>query len=125
MRLTEHSIKSLAKLGDAIVNFLASALLTLHAGLPKGVKVADKLLREVAVEEGLHRRGSLGPEDLFEALVGYAWLKGVKVECMLEVMYRSALGAESEGEALRRGLAALLRDILQNDWANDVVRGKG
>ncbi|RLE88872.1 MAG: hypothetical protein DRJ67_00825 [Thermoprotei archaeon] len=125
MPLAERSVRSLARLGDAIVNFLASALLTLHAGVPRGIKVADKLLREVALEEGLHRRGQLRPEDLFEALVGYAWLRGVKTEHMLKVMCSPALGAESEEEALKRGLAALLRDILRNDWASEVIGSTG
>jgi len=39
--------KDLARLGDAIVNLIASAILTLHAGLPRGVKVSNKVLTRV------------------------------------------------------------------------------
>ncbi len=104
MARVEGTLKEYAELGDAVVNFVVSAALTLESGKPVGVKVPDKLLRKVAREEGLARLGSLHPEDIFEALAARAWLEGFTCEEMVQLTARG----------LRRGgLEAGLRELLQ------------
>lgn len=99
--------REFARLGDAVVNFVVSAALTLEEGRPVGVKVPDELLRRVAREAGLERRGALQPEDLFEALVARAWLEGLTCEEMV----RAVLAGLREG-GLEGGLRQLLRKLL-------------
>lgn len=102
------SPKELAKLGDALINFIASAALTVSQGYPVGLKVPDKLLRDVAKRAGINRRGSMKSEDLFEALVAYAWLKGVSTEEMLKFVLKGL----REGD-LGDGLYSLLEHLLE------------
>lgn len=102
----EGSLKELARLGDALINFVASAALSLRVGRAQGVKVPDKLLREVASMLGLRGLGELMPEDIVEALVAYSWLKGFSSEEMVKV----ALEGLSKGR-LEEGLAALVRRL--------------
>jgi len=113
------SIRELARLGDAIVNFVASAVLTLKEGRPCGIRVPDALLRRVASRVGLGRLGSVGAEDVLEAVVAYAWLRGFSVERMVEIALE---GARREG--VEEGLAALLGRLSQyRDELLQQVRG--
>ena len=104
MARVEGTLREYAALGDAVVNFVVSAALTLEGGKPVGVKVPDRLLRKVAREAGLERLGRLQPEDLFEALAARAWLEGFSCEEMVRV----AASGLREG-----GLEAALRELLK------------
>jgi len=101
------TLKEYAELGDAIVNFVVSAALTVETGRPVGVKVPDKVLRRVARGEGLTRRGPLQPEDLFEALAARAWLEGFSCEEMINLV----MSGLRRGD-LETGLRELLRALL-------------
>jgi len=105
----EASLRELAELGDAIINFVASAALTMREGRPRGVRVPDKLLRRAAARSGLGGWLDYGPEDLFEAAAAYAWLANrVTLERMVRVVLE---GMGSEGlEGGLAALAGLLRD---------------
>lgn len=103
MTRVEGTVRDYAKLGDAVVNFVVSAALTLAEGRPCGVKVPDKLLRAVAVKGGLSRRGSATPEDLFEALAAHAWLRGLSIDEMIRAVAKG-LGSGD----MANGLEALL-----------------
>lgn len=105
--LSPHEVRRLARLGDAIVNFAISAVLTLKYSTPRGVKVPDKLLREAARGLLTARRG-LGLEDIFEAAVGLAWLSGVSADEMVRAALKAAEGGEDEGEAVSLALRGLL-----------------
>lgn len=109
------SLRELAKLGDAIVNFTASAALTLRDGRPRGVKVPDAVLREVSRRVGIQKLGSLEPEDVLEAVIAYAWLKGYSVEDMVQVTLRGMEGGSIESGlvALVHHLAAYARELVQ------------
>jgi len=107
MARVEGTLKEYAELGDAVVNFVVSAALTLEGGRPVGVKVPDRVLRKVAREEGLARLGPLQPEDAFEALAARAWLEGFTIEEMVRL---TARGLRKGG--LEAGLRELLRALL-------------
>jgi len=71
---------ALARLGDAVVNFLASAALSLAGGAPLGVKVSDRVLDAVYAGSlsqlvGVMPRGFRGA-DIVEAFYGCLWLCG-------------------------------------------------
>jgi len=72
----------LAVLGDAYVNFIYSLALSIKTGGPFGKKVKGKILAEALKKSGLREllpsridRHKLA--DAAEALIIYAWLKGV------------------------------------------------
>lgn len=106
----EGTLKEYAELGDAIVNFVVSAALTVERGRPVGVKVPDRVLRKVAREEGLAKFGLLQPEDLFEALAARAWLEGFDCEEMVKLVV-SGLHMGSLEAGLRKLLRALLSRV--------------
>ena len=72
--------KSLAKLGDGIVNLLYSLVKSKSVGKPDGAKVPDTVLAEAVRQAGIRKyissrqnADSLG--DAAEALIAYSWLK--------------------------------------------------
>jgi len=72
--------KSLAKLGDGIVNLLYSLVKSKFVGKPDGAKVPDTVLAEAVRQAGIRKyissrqnADSLG--DAAEALIAYSWLK--------------------------------------------------
>lgn len=101
------SLKELAKLGDAILNFAASAALTLREGQPHGVKVPDRVLRTVSKQVGIQAIGSLEPDDVLEAVIAYAWLRGFSAEDMARI----TLDGMREG-GIEDGLVALMHSLL-------------
>jgi len=76
-------LRTLAKFGDSLVNFAFSIALSLITNSPRGVKVPDKLLADIARRMGLReyfhlhrlREGELA--DLVEALLAMAWVQGL------------------------------------------------
>ncbi|MEM2409492.1 MAG: ribonuclease III family protein [Thermofilaceae archaeon] len=108
------SLKELAKLGDAIVNFTVSAALTLRDGRPWGVKVPDSVLRAVSKRVGIRSLGALKPEDVLEAVIAYAWLKGFSVEEMVKITLRGMeKGGVEDGLAiLTQHLSPYVRELL-------------
>jgi len=78
-KLTRKLNKDLARLGDAIVNFIISAALTVFYQKPVGLKVKNDILKKawlsVYGRSGI-RRGLMAPQDLAEAYIAYLWLNG-------------------------------------------------
>ena len=112
-KFSNAEVKRLARLGDSLVNFLASAVLTLKYKTPHGVKVPDKVLRAAA--GGLLKGGrDLKPEDLVEALIGLAWLKGKDVEEMLAVAIKAAREGDTGEETIRIALQSLVENIISD-----------
>lgn len=114
MRTLSLDLK-LAKLGDAYVNFLVSAALTLHQGKPVSSKVPGKILakaytRSQLSEKCVKARG-VEKSEVVEALLGYAWLSGV---------LDAEKGVRKLAELLKRGYA--LEDGLV-ELVNLVVSG--
>lgn len=72
----------LAALGDAYVNFLYSLAVSKKSGEPAGAKVDSRLLAEALKKAGLReylpaRTDRHKQADAAEALIVYAWLKGL------------------------------------------------
>jgi hypothetical protein len=72
----------LAALGDAYVNFLYSLAISKRSREPTGVKVDSRLLAEALKKAGLReylpsRTDRHKQADAAEALIVYAWLKGL------------------------------------------------
>lgn len=114
MRILSLNLK-LAKLGDAYVNFLVSAALTLHEGKPVGTKVSGKILavtyaRSQLAEKCVKVRG-VEKAEVVEALLGYAWLGGI---------LDAERGVRRLAELLKRGYT--LEDGLV-ELVNSVVSG--
>ena len=71
-------ILELAKLGDAIINYMFSVSLTLCFRKPVGIKVRNYVLRKAA---------NVKPEDLVEAITAMLWLEGkIDTEKVIEFM---------------------------------------
>ncbi len=104
----------LARLGDAVVNFLVSAALTETSGRPHGVKVEDRVLDRVyslALKgvSGRVPRGFRGA-DAVEALYGCLWLCGaLNVEREVERIS----GCLGEGGGLAECVADRLSEIIE------------
>ena len=107
------SDKNLAKLGDSYINFLYSIALTIIHGVPKGVKVSDKILSEAAKESGvrdlLPKRTPRGRvADAMESLIVYSFIMGyMEFDEMIHILVE-ARDSPNEGfakiakKALRR-----------------------
>jgi len=72
----------LATLGDAYINFLYSLAISRKSGEPAGAKVDSRLLAEALKKAGLRqylpsRTDRHKQADAAEALIVYAWLKGL------------------------------------------------
>lgn len=109
-----RNARELAKLGDAIVNFVVSASLTLYKRRPVGVKVSNRVLgegwRRSSLAEIAKRPTDLTSGDLAEAAIAYAWLAGLlSIDDMIRELLKSL---EEEGE--ERGLVLGLRRILDS-----------
>ena len=77
--MTSHK---LAALGDAYVNFLYSLAISKKSGEPTGAKVDSRLLAEALKKAGIReylpsRTDRHKQADAAEALIVYAWLKGL------------------------------------------------
>lgn len=114
-------LKELARLGDVVVNFVASAALTLSTGSPQGVRVPNRILRDVALEKRLRRIGDTLPEDLYEAIIGYAWLKGFSSDKMIRVVHSAIKGSGKSDTTLKKGLSALLDELIKENWATELL----
>ncbi|MCD6562356.1 MAG: hypothetical protein J7K23_00380 [Thermoproteales archaeon] len=87
-----YYILELARLGDAIVNYIFSACFTLFLKKPSGVRAKNSILRRVFKESkiadvfGVKRLPSgVEPEDFIEAVVALLWLEGkINVEKAVE-----------------------------------------
>ena len=74
--------QKLARLGDSFVNFIFSLALSMRKGAPVGVKVKGGMLAEAFKKAGLRkflpsRIDRHKQADAAEALLVYAWIKGV------------------------------------------------
>lgn len=80
MRTLEINLR-LAKLGDAYVNFVVSAALTIYKGEPVGAKVPGKVLTLAYSRSQLSTKcvnsRRVEKSEVVEALFGYAWLSGL------------------------------------------------
>lgn len=88
--------KELAQFGDSLLNFAYSLALTETSGMPRGMKIQDKVLAEAAVRAGLRKnlprrigRGEIA--NSLEALLGHVWLQ--KMMTLEEIV--NCLKAES------------------------------
>ncbi|MEM1508530.1 MAG: ribonuclease III family protein [Thermofilaceae archaeon] len=114
-------LKELARFGDVVVNFIASAALTLSTGSPQGIRVPNRILRDVALKKGLRRIGDNLPEDLYEAIIGYAWLKGFSSDKMIRIVHSAIKGSEKSDIILKRGLSTLLDELLKENWVTELL----
>uniref|UniRef100_A0A7C1PDB2 Uncharacterized protein n=1 Tax=Thermofilum pendens TaxID=2269 RepID=A0A7C1PDB2_THEPE len=104
----------LAKLGDAFLNFVVSAALTLHNERVEGVKVPGRVLASVFASSLLAQRcrcpsRKLEKSEVVEALFGYAWLNGwlTAEECVRRLL-RELRG----GASLEEGLRSLVDSLI-------------
>jgi hypothetical protein len=101
------SDKKLAKLGDALINYIASISETVRNRAPTGIRVDNRTLTMAVRESGLrdvlaHRmdRHMLG--NAAEALMAFAWINGgTTVEEYVEVMLRAGTLQDGITGALR------------------------
>ncbi|MEM3526138.1 MAG: ribonuclease III family protein [Candidatus Jordarchaeaceae archaeon] len=116
--------KSLAKLGDSIVNLLYSLVKSKLVGKPDGAKLPDSLLAEAFRRAGLRKyvsarqdANSLG--DAAEALVAYSWLKGhFEIKAMVEKLTASVpqgkiINRRAEKELIVQIFTTLLQNIFE------------
>lgn len=112
MRTLNINLK-LAKLGDAYVNFIVSAALTLHKGEPVGSKVSGKILAEAYTQSQLAGKcvkpRRLEKSEVVEALFGYAWLSGI---LDAEKGVRKLAEFLRMGYTLEEGLVKLVNSIV-------------
>ncbi|MEM3607628.1 MAG: ribonuclease III family protein [Candidatus Bathyarchaeia archaeon] len=104
--------KDLAKLGDSYVNFLYSMALTMIHGVPKGVRVSDRILAQAAKESGLRDllpkrtpRGKVA--DAMESLIVYSLIMG-------HMGFREMIHILTEtGDLPDEGFAKMAKEILR------------
>ena len=100
------SDRKLAALGDAYINFVYSLALSKRKGEPCGKKVKGSVLAEALRKAGLRtllpsRLDRHDLADAAEALLGYAWLRGLtSLEEDINVLVHA--------DALENGLTELL-----------------
>lgn len=114
--LSENS--KLSKLGDAVLNYIASVSETIRKGTPTGTRVDNKTLTRSVRESGLRkilasRRDKHKLGDAAEALIAYTWIQEVvTLDEYIETMLRS--------ESLQEGMTQILRlaikkmDVIQH-----------
>lgn len=110
--------KNLAKLGDAIINFVISAALTVFYRKPTGLKVKNETLKRawlsVYGRTGI-KRGFMSPQDLAEAYIAYLWLNNkLSVENAVEVCVKRIfeIGPSSRNE-IEKAIQACIEDLLK------------
>jgi len=107
----------LAKLGDAFLNFVVSAALTLHTERVEGVKVPGRVLASVFASSLLVHKcrcpsRKLERSEVVEALFGHAWLNGwITTEECVQHLLRELRGGASLEEGLRNLVNVLIRDF--------------
>jgi hypothetical protein len=105
------SNKKLALLGDAIVNFIASAALSLQKGAT-GIKVSGKVLQSVynlSILATLDIEG-IDKGEAVEAFLAYAWLNNMfTCEDGVKVVY----GSLKKGKNLDEALAGLIDKVFK------------
>jgi len=74
--------KGLARFGDSLVNFLFSLAITRTSGRPTGLRMDNKILAEAVRKSTLRgliprRTDRKAVGDYAEAIIAYAWLKGI------------------------------------------------
>ena len=114
--------QNLAKLGDALLNFIYSLSLSQARGRADGRKIPNNLLAK-ALE--MCRHSSLTPRrsdkhrkgDIVEAIFAYAWLTGI-LDVRESAEYLASAsgteGGELDREGYSRGLAEILDRILNS-----------
>jgi len=116
------SIK-LAKLGDAFLNFVVSAALTLHTEKVYGVKVPGRVLSSVFASSLLaHKCGRTPREversEVVEALFGYAWLnKWITAEESVQQLLREL----HSGASLEKALGNLVDSLVKGFEKVEIV----
>ncbi len=115
--------KGLAKLGDSLVNFVFSLALSKYLGKPTGDRVSNASLAialDLAGMGGLipPRTDKHGKGDIAEALLAYAWLKGVvTVDEAVEIVRRNltddVLNYGRKKECVGRAFAELYRIVIK------------
>jgi len=107
----------LARLGDAFLNFVVSAALTLHTERVEGVKVPGKVLASVFAASLLAHKcrcpsRKLERSEVVEALFGHAWLNGwITAEEGVQRLFEELRSGASLEEGLRNLLDSLVRDF--------------
>ncbi|WP_442786700.1 ribonuclease III family protein [Infirmifilum sp. NZ] len=100
--------KDLAKLGDAFINFVTSAALSLASGKAQGIKTPRKTLREaykLSALTNIKLPHDWDPAESVEALLSYAWLNNcLSSEQAVEFLYK----ALTSGKALEVAIALLI-----------------
>ena len=113
--------KEFARLGDSILNCVASMVLTLLKGKPIGVRVSNKDLREAYRELMLdHKLGlkrlprGINPEDIVEALAGVMWLEGrLNIDEITDKAFKTLKDLHGLSEShVVKSIAKILAEIL-------------
>jgi len=123
-RLAIELNKGLAKLGDALINFLFSSAKTKATNTPTGGRVPNKVLSKALKYANIcldmFSYGELKDKaDLVEAIIAYAWLNRILTLQELEeilVAYLRRLqfnSLELEKELLAKGFALVLKTIIE------------
>jgi len=113
----------LSKLGDAVINFIASTSESVRLGIPTGLRVDNEILMKAVRDSGLrerlsHRRDRHTLGDAAEALIAYAWIMGsVKMGEYVETMLRG--GTVQDGMTLVLGLAIDRAGVMKGGIHND------
>ncbi len=113
----------LAKLGDAFLNFVVSAALTLHTEKVVGVKVPGRVLASVFASSLLARKCRRLPRkversEVVEALFGLAWLNGW---ITAEEGVQRLLKELRKGASLEEGLRNLVDSLVSSFEEVEVV----
>jgi dsRNA-specific ribonuclease len=123
--------KRLAKLGDALINFLYSVAKSIVAGEFCGEKVSDRslaaALRETSLKEGLRSRRTVDDlGDAVEAFCAHLWIKQlVSLEEMVSVLINAINDLElghhkAEKVAERRAFKTLIEYLLTKRKSTEV-----
>jgi len=113
----------LSKLGDAVINYIASVSESVRLGIPTGLRVDNEILMKAVRDSGLrvrlsHRRDRHTLGDAAEALIAYAWIMGsVTMGEYVETMLRG--GTLQDGMTLVLGLAIDRAGVMKDDIHND------
>ncbi len=118
--------RTLAQLGDSVLNFALSAALTRATGKPMGRRVKNSLLTPLVDSSPLRmllplRTSRRDRANAFEALAGYLWLRRLlQTDELIETMNRTVdpFAGDSETESLAlRASFKLLVDRIESQQA--------
>ncbi len=117
-KIVEKLDRNLAKLGDAIINFVVSAALTMFYRKPTGLKVKNETLKSAwlsVYDRAGIKRGFMSPQDLAEAYIAYLWLNDkLKIENAVKMCAKriSEISPSSRKE-VEKAIQMCIEDLLK------------